>query len=119
MPVEFTGSTWVKVNGQLYYSDAEPEINPGGFTGESVPADGLPNVGTKRLPVAASGSFTLNHHAGFNLRDFADLRDFTIDYETDTGVLMRCAGCNWEGDPPSLRGGKVECSFVGSPAIQV
>lgn len=115
---EFTGTQWVKVNNQLYYCDAEPEINPGGFSAEAVPADGLPNVGTRRIPVAAEGSFTLNHHAGFNLRDFADLQNFTLDYETDTGKLMRASQCNWT-EPPSLRGGKIECSWVGSPAKQV
>jgi len=115
---EFTGVQWVKINGELYYSDAEPEINPGGFSAEAVPADGLPNTGTRRTPVASEGSFTLNHHAGLNLRTLADLQNFVIEYETDTGVVLRVTKCNWT-DPPTQRAGKVECSFVGDPAEQI
>lgn len=121
MATKLTGVAIVKVNGQYFRSTHDSTMMVGGFNREPQAADGKAYVGYTEEPVAATVEAKFRHGADVDLVGFANFRDISLDFETDSGQIYR-VGDAQISEPPTLTGatgGEFSVSFFGKAAKKV
>jgi membrane-associated protease RseP (regulator of RpoE activity) len=113
-----TGTVIVNIDGQSIRSMADASIMLGGFERKSRVADGR-TIGFSETPIASKISCKLIHTSLSDLDKINNLRDGTITFVTDTGVVYTVANA-FCTKPPELKGGdsEVTVEFEGQPATR-
>jgi hypothetical protein len=114
---QISGTAYITINGELKSTkDNSAKLSPGGFELESVFANNK-RVGYKNKPVSSKLSFTLINMTGDDLTALRDIRNATVQFETETGDKYIISGCDVMA-PPEFDGTEISCTMEGDPAVK-
>lgn len=115
-PNQITGTATIRTNGQTLKSLDGATISPGGKNRETVVGDKV--HGFKVSIKEPTLQCKLAHTATTNMTALGDMDDVTVEFETDTGVIVIMRGA-WTSEPVSMSGGEVDLSMAAMSADEL
>jgi hypothetical protein len=113
---QVTGRARIYLKGNLLTSKPGAKLTFGGVKRDTVLADtGV--AGFTESTVAPEIECTVPHDANTSLQDYADFKDGSVMFETDTGKVFTVSGA-WLAEPPTLTNGEVPLKFAGITCVE-
>lgn len=114
---QVTGRVFITVKGRRLASKEGAKLKKGGVDRETVTADtGV--VGFSEKTVAPGVECTIPHTADIKLKDFEDIKDATLSFDTDTGKSFVLNNA-WNEKALELEKGEVKLSFAALSCVEV
>lgn len=114
--MQVTGKVYISIGGQRLRSKEKAKLDTGGAQRDASNSDSGVD-GYTEITTAPRVEFALNHTPAISLTDIHAMKDVTLTYETDTGVVFTLVNA-WSSTPPSLQGGEVSCVFLAQECIE-
>ena len=116
--MQYVGIVTITVNGNRYNSKPGSSFNPGGYDNEMQEGDQNIGYSQKRVPARVESTFMAD--SAFDIYQLRDLKDATVQFDTDNGLsfVLRSA---WIESVPTMSGagGDVPVVFVADSSDQI
>ncbi len=113
---QITGKATIRVDGKTYKTMDGATITPGGISREAVKGDVV--HGYKESIQEPTLDCKLAHTAEISLIALGKFTDATVEFETDTGVIIIMRE-SWTVEPPSMSGGEVDLKMAAMSADEL
>ena len=114
--MQVTGRAFISINGQRVRSKEGARLNMGGPRRDAAVSDAGVDGFSESIAVPRC-EFRVNHTADMSLKDFQDVTDGTLVFETDTGRVITLTGA-WCAEPPTIAKGEVDLVFEGVETLE-